>query len=88
MPYGISSRPYQIDKSILNERVVDSNLQFHSNFESTYCMQTVQNVFAASCLVLHYLPIMWALSMLGLNWFALFILSIIWVFCVVLCIFK
>ena len=39
MPNGIS-RHYQLDESISN----GSNLQFNSNFKSTFCEQTVQNL--------------------------------------------
>ena len=35
---------------------LDSNLQFHSNFKSTFCKQAVQNS-AVSDLVLHCLPL-------------------------------
>ena len=46
MPNEIS-RPYHLDESISNLRVVrggGGEFQFHSNFKSTFCKQTVQNL--------------------------------------------
>ena len=37
---------YQLDKCISNLRVLGCSLQFHLNFKSTVCQQTVQNAFS------------------------------------------
>ena len=43
-PNGIS-HPNRLDESISNSRLLCSNLQIHLIFKSTFCKQTVQNLF-------------------------------------------
>ena len=55
MPYGFSHL-YQLDESISNLGLFGGIFHFYSNFDRTFCKETVENLIAASDPVLHCLP--------------------------------